>query len=57
MTQPVLRLRPIVQEEIEQELKISNFKSIIDDYENEHGEIVLCIAIRAADSSIRTAMR
>ena len=35
------RLRPIVQEEIGQELKISNFKSIIDDYENENGEIRL----------------
>ena len=35
------RLRPIVQEELDQELKIGNFKSIIDDYENEHGEIRL----------------
>jgi hypothetical protein len=35
------RLRPIVQDEIGQELKISNFKSIIDAYEQERGEIRL----------------
>jgi hypothetical protein len=32
-------LRPIVRDEIGEELKLSNFTGIIDDYENEHGEI------------------
>ena len=32
-------LRPIVKDEINEELKENNFKSIIDDYENEHGPI------------------
>jgi len=32
-------LRPIVMEEAGEELKIANFKNIITDYENEHGEI------------------
>ena len=32
-------LRPIIRAEIGEELKIGNFKSIIDDYEEEHGEI------------------
>ena len=32
-------LRPIVMQELEQELKLGNFTSIIDDYESEHGEI------------------
>jgi hypothetical protein len=32
-------LRPIVMQEIEEELKIGNFTSIITDYEEEHGEI------------------
>jgi hypothetical protein len=32
-------LRPIVMDETGEELKIGNFKSIITDYENEHGEI------------------
>lgn len=34
-------LRPIVMNETGEELKISNFKTIITDYENEHGEIPL----------------
>jgi hypothetical protein len=34
-------LRPIVMNEMGDELKISNFKKIITDYENEHGEIPL----------------
>ena len=34
-------LRPIVMNEIGQELKIGNFKAIITDYENENGEIPL----------------
>jgi hypothetical protein len=34
-------LRPIVMEETGEELKIGNFTGIIDDYENEHGEIPL----------------
>lgn len=34
-------LRPIVINEIGEELKISNFKGIITDYENENGEIPL----------------
>ena len=33
------QLRKIVQEETGQELQVSNFKNIITDYENEHGEI------------------
>jgi hypothetical protein len=33
------QLRPIVKEETGQELTISNFKSVITDYEAEHGEI------------------
>jgi hypothetical protein len=32
-------LRPIVQSEMNEELKISNFKKVITEYENEHGEI------------------
>ena len=32
-------LRPIVMDEIGEELKIGNFNDIITDYENEHGEI------------------
>jgi Topoisomerase 6 subunit A/Spo11, Toprim domain len=32
-------LRPIVMGETSEELKIANFKNIITDYENEHGEI------------------
>jgi hypothetical protein len=35
------QLRPILQDEIGEELKIGNFKKIIDDYEEEHGEIPL----------------
>jgi hypothetical protein len=34
-------LRPIVMNEIGEELKIDNFTGIITDYENEHGEIPL----------------
>jgi hypothetical protein len=34
-------LRPIVMDETGKELKIANFKDIITDYENEHGEISL----------------
>jgi hypothetical protein len=33
------QLRPLVMEEIREELKEGNFNSIITDYENEHGEI------------------
>jgi hypothetical protein len=33
-------LRPIVMAEVERELKIGNFKTILTDYENEQGEIV-----------------
>ena len=33
------QLRPIVMEETGQPLLIGNFKGIITDYENEHGEI------------------
>ena len=32
-------LRPIVKDELDQELKIGNFTAIITDYEDEHGEI------------------
>jgi Histidine kinase-, DNA gyrase B-, and HSP90-like ATPase len=32
-------LRPIVQAEMGEELKLANFKTIITDYENEHGDI------------------
>jgi hypothetical protein len=32
-------LRPIVRDEMDAELKLSNFTNIIDDYEFEHGEI------------------
>jgi hypothetical protein len=32
-------LRPIVMEQIGEELKIGNFNTIVTDYENEHGEI------------------
>ena len=39
--QLLYRLRPIVREELGQELKLSNWKTILDDYEEEHGEIVL----------------
>jgi hypothetical protein len=35
------QLRPIVQDEIGEELKIGNFKKIIDDYKEEHGETPL----------------
>ena len=34
-------LRPIVMEETGKELQIGNFTGILDDYENEHGEIAL----------------
>ena len=34
-------LRPIVMDETGKELKVENFKSIITDYENEHGDIPL----------------
>ena len=34
-------LRPIVKEETDKELQIGNFLGILDDYENEHGEIAL----------------
>jgi hypothetical protein len=34
-------LRPIVMDEIGEELKLGNFTTIITDYENEHGEIPL----------------
>jgi hypothetical protein len=33
------QLRPLVLEETGQELKIGNFKAVITDYENEHGEV------------------
>jgi hypothetical protein len=34
-------LRPIVKAETDKELQIGNFLGILDDYENEHGEIAL----------------
>jgi hypothetical protein len=34
-------LRPIVKNEIDKQLKLENFTTIITDYENEHGEIPL----------------
>jgi hypothetical protein len=34
-------LRPIVKEETDKELQIGNFLGVLDDYENEHGEIAL----------------
>ena len=37
--QLLYRLRPIVMNELDVELKIGNFKTIITDYENENGEI------------------
>jgi hypothetical protein len=37
--QVLYRLRPIVQEEIGEDLKEAHFKNIITDYEAEHGEI------------------
>ena len=39
--QLLYRLRPIVREELGQELKLSNWKTILDAYEEEHGEIEL----------------
>jgi hypothetical protein len=39
--QLLYRLRPIVREEIGQELKLSNWKTILDDYERDNGEIPL----------------
>jgi hypothetical protein len=39
--QLLYRMRPIVREELGQELKLSNWKSILDAYEEEHGEIEL----------------
>jgi hypothetical protein len=37
--QLLYQLRPIVREELDVELKLSNFTGIIDDYENDSGEI------------------
>jgi hypothetical protein len=37
--QLLYKLRPIVQDEIGETLKLANFTAIITDYENEHGEI------------------
>ena len=39
--QLLYRLRPIVREEIGQELKLNNWKTILDDYEEKNGEIPL----------------
>ena len=39
MRQLFYALRPIVKNELDEELKIGNFTNIITDYENEHGEI------------------